>query len=236
MGTPRILFVVTSASQVSGIPKATGSWLEEVVAPYYAFLDARCAVTIASPKGGNAPVDAESLEATNQTPSTRRYEADSDAQALLAHTHKLSDLNIDEYDAVFFPGGHGTMQDFPQDAAVIALVERFYTQDKPVCSVCHGPAALVNAKKPNGEPLVKGHRFTCFTDAEETAVGLDKAVPFMLESRLVEQGGIADTSMPFAAQVVVDGCLITGQNPASAIPSAVAVIYQMRNSQLKRAA
>lgn len=231
MQTQRILFVVTSADRMGTAPDATGSWLEEIAAPYYTFLDARCEVTLASPKGGAAPIDPKSTLAENCTASTRRFEADAKANAALASTAPLFAINPDNFDAIFFAGGHGTMEDFPTSADVKQLVEQFYAAGKPVSSVCHGPACLVNATKPNGEALIAGHRFTCFTDAEETLVGLEKIVPFMLESRLMQQGGRAEAAAPFAACVVVDGHLITGQNPASAIPVAEAVIYQLRSKK-----
>ncbi len=234
--TPRILMVLTSADRLQGLSKSTGSWLEEVAAPYYTFLDAKCSVTLASPKGGAAPIDAESLQEQNQTASTRRFEADAAATHALANTAALSALDFAQYDAVFFAGGHGTMEDFPVDAQVRKLVEHFYTRHKPVAAVCHGPACLVSAVKGNGEPLIRGHRFTCFTDAEEIAVGLETQVPFMLEARLSAQGGTADVAAPFAPKVVADGALITGQNPASAIPTAEAVIAYVRRHGAQPAA
>ena len=170
------------------------------------------------------------------TASTRRFEADAEAQAALADTKKLSSLNAKDYDAVFFAGGHGTMADFPNDAAVISIVEHFYAAGKPLASVCHGPACLVGAKKPNGEPLVKGHRFTCFTDDEETSVGLADVVPFLLESQLRAQGGKCVNELPFQSNVVTDGNLITGQNTQSSIPTAEHVIHQLRCTQQRRAA
>jgi putative intracellular protease/amidase len=234
MQTSRILFVVTSANRMGTAPDATGSWLEEIAAPYYAFRDARCAVTLASPKGGAAPIDPKSNQPENQTASTRRFEADTSAMSALMTTPKLASLNLADYDAIFFAGGHGTMADFPTDASVKAAIEAFYAAGKPVASVCHGPACLVNAEKPDGRAMVAGHRFTCFTDEEETIVGLAAVVPFLLETRLSEQGGIASRAAAFSANAVVDGILITGQNPASAIPVAEAVIHQLRQKQTLR--
>ncbi len=228
MQPSRILFILTSATEVKGLPKPTGSWLEEVAAPYYTFLDARYDVTLASPKGGTAPVDALSLEPENQTASTRRFAADAKAQQALASTQKLADVDVSAYDALYFPGGHGTMEDFPVDAHLKAAVEQFYAAGKPVASVCHAPACFVNAKKPNGEALIKGHGFTCFSDAEETVIGLEKMVPFLLESHLNAQGGTSHVAAPFTANVVADAPLFTGQNPASAIPLAEAVIHHLR--------
>lgn len=236
MQTHRILFVVTSADRMGNAPNPTGSWLEEIAAPYYAFLDARCVVTLASPKGGAAPIDPTSIQPENQTASTRRFDADAKAQLALTSTTKLSELSADDYDAIFFAGGHGTMEDFPTDASVKTTIEAFYAAHKPVSAVCHGPACFVNATKPNGDAMMKGHRFACFTNEEETMVGLDKTVPFMLESRLSEQGGIAERAQPFQANVVMDGHMITGQNPASAIPVAVAVIHRLRSTVGERRA
>ena len=236
MHTNRILFIVTSATRMGSAPDATGSWLEEIAAPYYAFKDARCEVTLASPLGGAAPIDPKSNLAENCTASTRRFEAEAKAKAALATTTKLSSLKADDFDAVFFAGGHGTMEDFPKDSAVKAVLESFYRANKIISAVCHGPACFVNAVKANGEPLIKGHRFTCFTDEEETLVGLDKMVPFMLETRLCEQGGTAVRELPFAPNVVVHKPLITGQNPASAIPVAEAVIHQLRLTTGQRSA
>jgi putative intracellular protease/amidase len=236
MQAHRILFVVTSADRMGNAPDPTGSWLEEIAAPYYAFRDAKCAITLASPKGGAAPIDPKSNEAENQTASTRRFEADAQAVVALANTATLSQLDLADYDAVFFAGGHGTMEDFPTDASVRATVEAFYAAGKPLASVCHGPACLVNARNPNGEALIKGHRFTCFSDEEETAIGLEKIVPFMLESRLTALGGSATTSPAFQACVITDRHLITGQNPASAIPVAESVIHFLRNAKNTRSA
>lgn len=228
MHTLRVLLVVTSADRVAGLPDPTGSWLEEVAAPYYTFKDAHCDVTLASPQGGAAPIDARSLDAENQTAATRRFAEDLLASNALKATQKLAGLNLAQFDGVFFAGGHGTMEDFPTDATVKGVVEQFYADGKPVAAVCHGPACFVRATKPNGEALMHGHRFTCFSDAEETAIGLEKLVPFLLESRLREQGGTPDVAPLFVSNVIVSANVITGQNPASAIPTAEAVIHQMR--------
>lgn len=228
MQTNRILLVVTSASTIGAERAPTGVWLEEIAAPYYTFLDAKCDVTIASPKGGDTPLDPTSLEPDHQTASTRRFDADAAACHALQHTAPLGSLALHEYDAVFFAGGHGTMTDFPHDASVKRTVEHFYRAGLPVASVCHGPACLVGAAKKNGEPVVSGHRFTCFSDAEEKAIGADGYVPFLLESRLREQGGKPQQGVAFAANTVTDRQLVTGQNPASSIPVAEAVIHQLR--------
>jgi putative intracellular protease/amidase len=231
MQTQRILLVVTSSDRMGTAPEPTGFWLEEVAAPYYAFIDAKCEVTIASPLGGKAPQDPRSQGEDSQTASTRRFAADVKAQKALDHTLKLSSLDTADYDAVFFAGGHGTMEDFAKDPSVKACVENFWKQGRIVASVCHGPACLTQSLNTRGEPIIKGRRFTCFTDNEERAIALDTYVPFLLESRLREQGGIAETAENFKAHVVVDGQLITGQNPPSSIPVAEAIIYQLRMKQ-----
>lgn len=228
MHTARMLLVVTSSARMGDASIPTGLWLEEVAAPYYVFADTRCAVTIASPKGGAAPIDPRSSDASAQTPSTRRFLADAHAQEMLAHTRVLSSLREQDFDAVFFAGGHGTMDDFAQDDSVKALVEAFYHAGKPLSLVCHGPAALLRAEAASGVPLIRGKRFTCFTDAEETAIGLCSHVPFLLESRLISLGGVPKHAENFTANTVVDGTLITGQNPASSIAVAEAVICQLR--------
>ncbi len=230
MQTNRILLVVTSSDRIGKALEPTGVWLEEIAAPYYTFRDARCEVTIASPLGGQPPIDPTSVKAENQTGSTRRFDADIKAQHALAHTLKLSALDPANYDAVFFAGGHGTMTDFPTDASVISTVEAFYRNGKPVASVCHGPACLVGATNRHGDPVIKNHRFTCFSDAEEKAIGADSYVPFLLETTLAEQGGKPVQLAPFHPNVVVDRQLVTGQNPASSIPTAEAVIYTLRQS------
>ncbi len=236
MHTDRILFVVTSATRMGNSAKPTGSWFQEIAAPYYAFTDARCDVTLASPLGGAAPLDTTSLEEKHRSAATRRFDADAKATAALAATVKLSTINAADYDAVFFAGGHGTMADFTSDVSVKSMVENFYATGKPLSAVCHGPACFVNATKKNGEPLIKGHRFTCFTDEEEIRAGFANSVPFLLESRLILQGGTAINELPYQNNVVVDRHLITGQNPASAIPVAEAVIARLRSVQQRYAA
>lgn len=235
MNQQRILLVLTSSDRMGGKPEPTGAWLEEVVAPYYAFLDAKYAIVVASPKGGAVPIDPASLQPENLTASTRRFEADLKAQKALTHSVKLASVALDDYAAIFFPGGHGTMEDLPTDASVRTAVEHFFSAGKPVASVCHGPAALVAATNARGEPLVKAHRFTCFSDEEETLVGLADKVPFLLQSKLMSLGGRASIAPAFSAHVVVDRNLITGQNPASSIPAAEAVIHALRARQSRAA-
>jgi putative intracellular protease/amidase len=228
MHTHRILLVVTSSDRMGTAPEPTGFWLEEVAAPYYTFVDAKYDVTIASPKGGHAPVDPRSVDEASHTAATRRFECDSKAKHALAHTMKLSSVTLQGYDAVFFAGGHGTMDDFATDASVRATAEYFWNAGLPVAAVCHGPAALVQARTETGERLIKGRRFTCFTDAEEQQIGVHQHVPFLLESLLREQGGTPVNELPFQPNVVVDGPLVTGQNPPSSIPAAEALIHQLR--------
>ncbi len=228
MQTQRILLVVTSSDHAGTALEPTGVWLEEVAAPYYAFLDAKCDITVASPKGGAAPIDPRSSEEQSQTASTRRFAVDAKAQHALAHTIKLASVTLDDYDAIFYAGGHGTMDDFATDPAVTAATEHFLHRGKTLSAVCHGPAALVNARTTTGEPAVQGRRLTCFTDEEERMVGLDTRMPFLLESRLREYGATFSNTSPFQSHVVVDGNLITGQNPPSSIPVAEAVIHQLR--------
>ncbi|MFM9890013.1 MAG: type 1 glutamine amidotransferase domain-containing protein [Rickettsiales bacterium] len=235
MASQHILLVLTSADRMGTKPEPTGAWLEEAVAPYYAFVDAKYDVTVASPLGGAVPMDPTSLQPENLTASTRRFEADAKAQHALAHSVKLSSVVLDEYAAIFFPGGHGTMEDFPIDASVRAAVEHFFVAGKPVASVCHGPAALVAATNGRGEPLVKAHRFTCFSDEEEALVGLADKVPFLLQSKLTSLGGRASIAPAFSPHVMVDRNLITGQNPASSIPAAEAVIHALRARQSRAA-
>lgn len=236
MQTQRVLLVVTSADRIGPANAPTGVWLEEIAAPYYTFRDAKCEVTLASPQGGKSPLDPTGLEVGHQTASTRRFDADSKAQLLLSNTLRLETLTLDHYDAVFFAGGHGTMVDFPVDESVKATVEAFYRSGRPVASVCHGPACLVGATTRTGEPVVQGHRFTCFSDAEEHAINGEHTVPFLLESQLIELGGIAQQMPNFQPNVVADRQLITGQNPASSVATAEAVIYQLRQRKLHEAA
>lgn len=236
MHTQRILLVVTSSDRMGHAPEPTGLWLEEVAAPYYAFTDAKCEVTLASPKGGAAPIDPRSAREESQTASTRRFECDNKAQHALAHTIKLSSVTLEDYDAVFFAGGHGTMEDFATDESITATAEYFFRSGKPLSAVCHGPAALVNARNADGQPIVRGLRLTCFSDEEERLVDMAAWAPFLLESRLRELGGTLTNGLPFQPNVMADGNLITGQNPASSIPVAETVIHRIRQREHKRAA
>jgi putative intracellular protease/amidase len=216
----KILMVLTSHDKLGDTGKKTGFWLEEFAAPYYTFLDAGAAVTVASPKGGEPPLDPKSDTPDGQTEATERFKKDRAAQAVLAGTVRLADARAEDYDAIFYPGGHGPMWDMPDNATSIALIEAFVKADKPVGAVCHAPVALVNVRGKDGEYLVKGKRVTGFTNEEEAAVGLTAVVPFLLEDRLKERGGIFSKAANWVPYVQVDGKLVTGQNPASSGPGA----------------
>lgn len=225
----KILIVLTSHDQLGDTGKKTGFWLEELAAPYYVLKDAGAAITLASPKGGQPPLDPKSDLPENQTESTKRFRTDAAAQAELANTKKLADVSADDFDAVFYPGGHGPMWDMPDNAASIALIEAFVKADKPVGAVCHAPVALVNVRGRDGEYLVKGRRVTGFTNAEEEAVGLTAVVPFLLEDRLKERGGIYSKAANWVPYVQLDGKLVTGQNPASSGPGAEELLKLLRS-------
>ena len=216
----KILIVITSHDQLGDTGKKTGFWLEEFVAPYYVLKDAGAAITLASPKGGQPPLDPKSDLPENQTELTKRFRTDTAAQTELANTKKLTDVSADDFDAVFYPGGHGPMWDLSDNATSIALIEAFVKADKPVGAVCHAPVAFVNARGKDGEYLVKGKRVTGFSNAEEEAVGLTAVVPFLLEDRLKERGSVYSKGTNWAPYVQVDGKLVTGQNPASSGPAA----------------
>jgi putative intracellular protease/amidase len=220
----KILIVLTSHDRLGGTGEKTGFWLEEFAAPYYVLKDAGAAVMLASPKGGQPPVDPKSDLPENQTETTKRFRADPAAQAELANTKKLADVSANDFDAVFFPGGHGPMWDLYDNADSIALIEDFVKAGKPVAAVCHAPVALANVRNKDGEYLVKGRRVTGFTNTEEDAVGLTTVVPFLLEDKLKERGGIYGRAADWAPYVEVDGKLVTGQNPASSEPAAKALL------------
>ena len=211
----KVLIVLTSHSDLGNTGEKTGFWIEEFAAPYYVLADAGVELTIASPKGGQPPVDPKSEAPEAQTTATKRFYTDYESIDKVAHTVKLSEINETGYDAVFYPGGHGPLWDLATDAESIALIENFYKHNKPVAFVCHAPAALVNVKAPNGEPLVKGKAVTGFSNSEEEAVKLDKVVPFSLENELKKLGGLFSSGPDWGIHVETDGLLITGQNPAS---------------------
>ena len=211
----KILIVLTSHDTLGDTGEKTGFWLEELAAPYYAFLDAGAELTLASPLGGQPPLDPKSNSADFQTDDTRRFEADDAAVAALSATLKLADVSAADFDAVFYPGGHGPMWDLVVDAQSIRLIEAFWVSGKVVSAVCHGPIALIDAKDGNGDYLVKGRKVTGFSNSEEEAVGLTKVVPQLLEDALVARGGSFSKVEDWAPYAQKDGNLITGQNPAS---------------------
>ncbi|MEP2238787.1 MAG: type 1 glutamine amidotransferase domain-containing protein [Maribacter sp.] len=211
----KILFVLTSHDELGDTGKKTGFWIEEFAAPYYALLDKGAEITVATPKGGQAPIDPSSDSEDAQTKDTKRYKEDKDAQNVINNTKKLADVNAADFDAVFYPGGHGPLWDLANDATSIKLIETFNEQKKPVAFVCHAPAALKGVKGTDGQPLVKGKKVTGFTNSEEAAVQLTEVVPFLVEDMLQENGGIYSKKEDWASYAVQDGNLITGQNPAS---------------------
>ena len=213
--TMNVLFVLTSHDKLGATGKKTGFWVEEFANPYYTLLDKGANITIATPKGGAAPIDPSSDAPDAATEDTNRFNADADAKATIANTKVLADMNPDDFDAVFYPGGHGPLWDLANDATSIAVIEKFNTQNKPVAFVCHAPAALKGVKNTDGTPLVKGKKVTGFTNTEEAAVGLTDVVPFLVEDMLNENGGIYSKKEDWAAYAIQDGNLITGQNPAS---------------------
>lgn len=210
----KVLMVLTSHDQLGNTGKPTGFWLEEFAAPYYVFKDAGVEVTLASPKGGQPPIDPKSDDPDNQTEAMTRFKGDPAAQRVLANTAKLKGVTMNGFDAVFYPGGHGPMWDLVNDRDSIALIENFYNAGKPVAAVCHAPAVL-NKAKYQGAPIVKGKRVTGFTNSEEEAVHLTSVVPFLVEDELKRLGGRFEKAADWADFTIVDGRLITGQNPAS---------------------
>lgn len=227
--TATVLMIVTSADRMGDGGRPTGLWAEELAAPWYALADAGIKIALASPKGGPAPIDPGSLQPKGENaPVVDRFLDDASAQARVKSTVKLDTLEPANFDAVFFPGGHGAMWDLPTDPAVIAAVEAAWAAGKPIATVCHGAAALVGAKLPNGRPLVDGLRVNSFTDAEERAVGLDRTVPFLLESRLREQGARFEHTDNWQSFAIRDGRLITGQNPQSSAEVAKLLIEAVK--------
>jgi putative intracellular protease/amidase len=220
----RILIVLTSHDQLGDTGNKTGFWLEEFAAPYYRLLDANVELTLASPAGGQPPLDPKSSEKDAQTEATHRFNADQKAQAVLANTVKLAGVRADDFDAVFYPGGHGPLWDLVENKDSISLIENFIATNKPVAAVCHAPAVLVNAHDASGQPLVQGKRVTGFSNSEEAAVGLTDIVPFLLEDRLTEMGASYEKTDDWHPLAVVDGLVITGQNPASSEAVAAALV------------
>ena len=219
-----ILMVLTSHDQLGDTGKKTGFWLEEFAAPYYVLKDAGHQITLASPRGGQPPLDPKSDEAASQTDATRRFKDDADAQAQLASTKPLESVRPSDFDALFYPGGHGPLWDLAEDPKSKALIEQTLADGKPVALVCHAPAVLKNVTAQDGMPLVAGKSVTGFTNEEEEAVGLTKVVPFLLEDVLKQLGAKFSKAEPFKPHVVREGLLITGQNPPSSEPAAEALL------------
>jgi putative intracellular protease/amidase len=220
----KVLIVLTSHDQLGNTGKKTGFWLEEFAAPYYVFKDAGVDITLASPAGGQPPLDPKSDLPEFQTEMTHRFGKDAAAQVELANTLRLSEVRAEDFDLVFYPGGHGPLWDLAEDAASIALIENFERAGKPVGLVCHAPGALRNVRAANGEPLVKGRKVTGFSNSEEAAVELTDVVPFLIEDEFKRQGGLYEKGPDWSSHVVIDGRLVTGQNPASSEAVAHALI------------
>jgi len=211
----KLLIVLTSHDKLGDTGKDTGFWLEEFAAPYFVFKDAGAQITLASPKGGRPPIDPTSVAEDALTDATRRFNEDHAAQAALANTVMLSTVSADEFDAIFFPGGHGPLWDLAEDADSIRLIETFASTDRPIGAVCHAPAVFKHPKSADGNPLVSGKKVTGFTNTEEEGVGLTDVVPFLVEDMLKANGGHYEKGADWASFVVTDGKLVTGQNPAS---------------------
>ena len=223
----KILMVLTSHDQLGDTGRKTGFWLEEFAAPYYAFRDSGATIVLASPKGGQPPVDPTSSEPSLQTDLTRRLEADSAAKAQLAATHRLDSVSETAFDAVFYPGGHGPLWDLAEDKASISLIESFMAARKPVALVCHAPGVLRHVRSADGRPLVQGKKVAGFTNSEEEGMGLTKVVPFLVEDELRAKGGLYSKGADLEPYVVSDGYLITGQNPKSSSLAARFLIDQL---------
>ncbi|AYN96679.1 type 1 glutamine amidotransferase domain-containing protein [Pseudomonas sp. LTJR-52] len=228
----KILMVLTSHDTLGNTGRKTGFWLEELAAPYYAFLDAQAEIVLASPRGGQPPLDPKSNEPSFQTDLTRRFEADTVATALLANTVRLDSVSEGDFDAVFYPGGHGPLWDLAEDPNSIQLIESFLAAGKPTALVCHAPGVLRHVKKPDGTPLVEGKNVTGFTNTEEEAVGLTHVVPFLVEDVLKANGGLYSKGDDWASYVVSDGLLITGQNPTSSSEAAKVLVEKLNQKNV----
>ena len=226
----KILLVLTSHDQLGNTGHKTGFWLEEFASPYYVFKDAGAQITLASPKGGQPPIDPKSDAPDAQTAATRRFAEDAEAQQLLANSLPLAQVRAEDFDALFYPGGHGPLWDLAEDASSIALIERFIALGKPVGAVCHAPGVLRHVKAADGTPLVRGKRVTGFSNSEEAAVELTDVVPFLVEDMLKDHGGVYGRAADWHSHVEVDGLLVTGQNPASSDASAEALLTLVERS------
>lgn len=227
----KVLMVLTSHDQLGDTGHKTGFWLEELAAPYYAFKEAGAEITLASPKGGRPPLDPRSSEPASQTDTTRRFEADAEAMAALARTVPLRDVSQADFDAVFYPGGHGPLWDLAEDETSIELIESFLTARKPVGLVCHAPGALRRARTATGRPLVEGRKVTGFSNAEEAAVGLTDVVPFLVEDELKALGGLYSRGGNWASYAVRDDLLVTGQNPQSSAETARLLMETLKTAR-----
>jgi putative intracellular protease/amidase len=211
----KVLMILTSHEKLGDTGKKTGFWLEEFAAPYYVLLDAGAQITLASPAGGQPPLDPQSDVPDAQTKATQRFKKDDAAQRALGNTTRLADVDADGFDAVFFPGGHGPLWDLAENADSQRIIEMFIAGDRPLAAVCHAPAVFKHTRGPDGKPLVSGRHVTGFTNTEEAGVGLTDIVPFLVEDMLIANGGLYEKGPDWGSHVVVDGRLITGQNPAS---------------------
>jgi putative intracellular protease/amidase len=223
----KVLMVLTSHDKLGNSGRKTGFWYEEFAGPYYTFKDVGAAIVLASPKGGQPPLDPTSNQATFQTEHTRRFEADAPAKAQLAVTLRLNSLSQKDFDTVFYPGGHGPMWDLAEDKDSVELIQSFHGAGKPFALVCHAPAALRHVKTPAGKPLIEGKKVTGISNTEETAFGTAGFVPFLLEDELKAKGGLYSKANDWAPFVVSDGLLVTGQNPASAVATAALLLKQL---------
>ncbi len=224
----KVLMVLTSHDTLGNTGKKTGFWLEELAAPYYVFRDAGAEITLASPKGGQPPLDPKSDEPMFETDLTRRFKADREAKAQLAETVRLDSVNQGDFDTVFYPGGHGPMWDLAEDGNSIKLLEAFIAAGKTIALVCHAPGVLHRVKNPDGTPFVNGRKVTGFTNSEEAAVGLTEVVPFLVEDELLDLGAVFSKVKDWGVHTVVDGRLITGQNPASSGDTAKALLAALK--------
>ena len=222
----KILMVLTSHDQLGDTGLKTGFWLEEGAAPYFVFRDSGVQLTLASPKGGQPPIDPKSDDPQNQTPAQIRFKKDAEAQKAFANTVRLANVKAEDFDTIFYPGGHGPMWDLAEDPVSIALLESFYNSGKPIALVCHSPGVLRHVKY-KGEPLVKGKQITGFTNGEEEEMKLTHVVPFLVEDQLLRLGAIFEKKANWQPFTITDGRLITGQNPASSTTTAQALLKFM---------
>lgn len=226
----KVLIILTSHDQLGDTGRSTGFWLEELAAPYYVFKEAGYEITLASPKGGQPPLDPKSNEPDFQTEATRRFEADAGAKNALANTVKLADVSASDFDTVFYPGGHGPLWDLAESEDSVDLIESFVAANKPIALVCHAPGVLRHAKTAEGRPLVEGKKVTGFANSEEAAVGLTEVVPFLVEDELKAKGAIYSKGPDWGSYIVQDGLLITGQNPGSSSAAAQRLVEELKAS------